>query len=373
MNRQANLLYLQNLRDLEVARVNLQKYHADYLEQNDYAVRRTKENTVFQKEAYFESEVSLSTWQPPQKPLFIPTAGRGFLFFSSTFLLLFFFFIFIALLFEGLDTLSKGDSVLVELSITFSIIFCIDPIIEIFSFVKRQINYNQEVSRTRNEVNIQNKRIREENIAIKQSNDEKAKNNIIVRRNNQLLKEQMDAEISRLLTLRQKHNTWYEAELGKLNTLISDFYNMNVLPNSTYHTWRGLAPVCYIYDVLSTTSELTLKDVLFSQQFEAGIQRLEAKMDTMIGQLGALVYETRCIKQNTDILIQQNEEMLTESSRNMNTLIEQNKKQVHSVQELEESMKRNEQYSLEAAQYASLSANYAKANAYFSLAEYLKN
>lgn len=189
----------------------------------------------------------------------------------------------------------------------------------------------------------------------------------------QTLKQQIDAEISRLLTLQQKHNAWYEAELRKLDTLISDFYNMNVLPNSTYHTWRGLAPVCYIYDVLSTTTELTLKDVLFSQQFEAGIQRLEAKMDTMIGQLGALVYETRCIKQNTDILIQQNEEMLIESSRNMNTLIEQNKKQVHSVQELEESIKRNEQYTLEAAQYATLSANYAKANAYFALAEYLKN
>lgn len=364
MNRQANLLYLQNLRDLEVAREKLKKIHADYLSKNVSAIRVTKDNAIFCIETPFEEELSFNTRKEPKKPVFLQ---KGRLLFTVSCCLLL-----SALFVAGICFLKNNTSVFNN-CIVLSLCFALYPVAKSLEYMSEINTFKSELSQFKTEVKNEKRRIQQQNSAIRQHNSEIAKNNVIIRQKNQTLKQQIDAEISRLLTLRQKHNAWYEAELGKLNTLISDFYNMNVLPNSTYHTWRGLAPVCYIYDVLSTTTELTLKDVLFSQQFEAGIQRLEAKMDTMIGQLGALVYETRCIKQNTDILIQQNEEMLIESSRNMNTLIEQNKKQVHSVQELEESIKRNEQYTLEAAQYASLSANYAKANAYFALAEYLKN
>lgn len=384
MNRRANLLYLQNLRDLEVAREKLKHYHSDYWYKNASKVQLIRKQTVFQCEEPYEEEVPLSVYKEPFKPSFDFSLDvlsvLGFIL-SCSLMILFLVVVihFGVLLNEKPGSFTSGDHFMLGIFCLFAFCFSIYPIIKIGSFIKEVCEFINDISkykkekiRLKIEVDEKNQQIRHQNADIQLRNAQKGKNNAIIRQNNQKLKDQAEAKIENLIEQRVRHTQWYNIELEKLDVLIADLYNMNVLPDSPYHTWRGLAPVCYIYNVLSTSTEFSLRDVLFSQQFESGVQRLEAKMDVMIGQLGSLVYETRCIKQNTDILIRQNEEMLEEESKNMQTLIEQNKKQVNSVQELEESMKRNEQYTLEAAQYASLSANYAKANAYFSLAEYLK-
>ena len=81
---------------------------------------------------------------------------------------------------------------------------------------------------------------------------------------------------------------------------------------------------------------------------EDGIRRLEANLDSIISNLETMVYETRCIRQNSERMIAQNSGM-------------------------PESLQRTGSNALLATQYAELSANYSKANVYFSLATYLKN
>lgn len=360
-------MYLENLRDLEVSREKLKRYHSDYLSTNDAKIQSIKQQTSFQREEMFERELPLAVWNKPSKPVFLLGWGRKICFGWCVFVVLFCSFLAVLISLTG-----ERESFLKAVMILAGVFYSIYPIIEIAGFIDKTIDYQSDLGRTKAENEQKNQKISQENSEIRRRNEERAARNEQIRKNNQLLQEKMNIAIGKLLDQRQNHIAWYNAELEKLNRLIADFYNMNILPDSPYRTWRGLGPVCYIYSVLSTGEEFSLRDVLFSQQYEAGVQRLESKMDVMIGQLSSLVYESRCIKENTARLIRQNEEMLEESARNMRTLIEQNEKSVHSVEELEASMKRNEKYTLEAAQYASLSANYAKANAYFSLAEYLK-
>ena len=138
-------------------------------------------------------------------------------------------------------------------------------------------------------------------------------------------------------------NAWFQAENKKVSDALRSFYSMNILPVQ----FRKLSAVCYIYDYMSTSQE-SLTTALFDQHMEDGIRRLEAKLSSIISRLETMVYETRCIRQNSERMMAQNNHML-------------------------ESLQRTESNTLQAAQYAELSANYSRANAYFSLATYLKS
>lgn len=151
------------------------------------------------------------------------------------------------------------------------------------------------------------------------------------------------AVLSELETSWNSRCAWYKQENQKLDNLLNDFYNMNILATQ----YRSLSAVCYIYDYMST-SQATLEDTLVHEHMEDGIRRLEEKLDCVISKIEDVVYETRCIRQNSEQMMVQNNHML-------------------------DSLQRAEENTLQAAQYAQLSANYNKANAYFSLATYLKN
>lgn len=154
---------------------------------------------------------------------------------------------------------------------------------------------------------------------------------------------QNEVILSKLEETWQPRNVWYQQEIGKRTNLLKAFYDMNIIPVQ----FRNVSAICYIYDYMSTSQE-SLTTALFDQHMEDGIRRLEAKLDSIISNLETMVYETRCIRQNSERMIAQNSGML-------------------------ESLQRTESNTLQAAQYAQLSANYSKANAYFSLATYLKN
>lgn len=135
---------------------------------------------------------------------------------------------------------------------------------------------------------------------------------------------------------------WYKQEFEKQDTLLKRFYDMNLIPAQ----FCTVSAVCWIYDYMAA-SEKSLTAALSEQLIEDGIRRLEAKLDTIISNLETIVYETRCIRENSERSIAQNSSML-------------------------DALRRTESNALVAAQYAELSANYSKANAYFSLATYLK-
>ena len=129
----------------------------------------------------------------------------------------------------------------------------------------------------------------------------------------------------------------------RVQELLSDFYGMNLIPNR-YRS--NLAAIYYIYDWMSSTQD-TLSDVLARTQFEEGIQRVEAKMDQVIGNLEDVLYETRCVGANLQTVISKNTKML-------------------------QYLQAAEQNTAAGAEYARLAANYSRANAFFAAANYLK-
>ena len=100
-----------------------------------------------------------------------------------------------------------------------------------------------------------------------------------------------------------------------------------------------------------STSQASYTDMLLNVKLEEGIQRLEQRLDVIISEVSDLIYETRCMRKDNEYMI--------------NQVIKQNKEMLQSLQ-------RSESNSVEAAQYAQLAVNYSAANAYFSLATYLK-
>lgn len=147
-----------------------------------------------------------------------------------------------------------------------------------------------------------------------------------------------------------QYEDWYQGELKKIEPILNDFYSMNIIPKR----FRNVSAMCYIYEYMSTSQE-SLSMALLDQHLEDGIRRIENKLNTIISDLTDLIYETRCLRQDSQ------------------QIIEQNKKNIDQNNHMLESLQRTEQNTLQAAQYAELSADYSKANAYFSLATYLKN
>ena len=137
----------------------------------------------------------------------------------------------------------------------------------------------------------------------------------------------------------------YKKEYNKLTSLLQSFYNMNIIPIQ----YRKLSAACYLYDFMSTSQE-SFQMALISNQIEEGIRRIEAKLDVITDLIREELYQTRLMRE--------------ENRRQVQQTIDQNNRMLKQLQSIESN-------TYEAAQYAELSANYNKANAYFSLARYL--
>ena len=177
--------------------------------------------------------------------------------------------------------------------------------------------YNQKVAR-----------IREENQKIQSSNNS------------------YEQKINSLKVQWAPRANWFSSEYSKINSLLNDFYSMNIIPVQ----YRNLASVIYLSDYMNSCEE-SFQMALLSTQIEEGIRRIERKLDAIASLLVQQIYETRCLRAENkvahDRMDKQNRQMLDRLS---------------SV----------EKYSSDAAKYAQLSSNYSKASAYFSLATYLK-
>lgn len=149
-----------------------------------------------------------------------------------------------------------------------------------------------------------------------------------------------------IIELQQKwtnRSNYLRKEYEKVNALLADNYNLNILANP----YRNLASVYYIYDYMSSSQE-TLRDTLIHEHMENGIQRILEKLDYIIDQNQEIIFQNR-------ILESQNREV-----------INQNKKMLNNLRNIESNTNIT-------AQYAEIAANYSGATAYFALADYLKN
>ncbi len=140
----------------------------------------------------------------------------------------------------------------------------------------------------------------------------------------------------------RKRSAYLKSEKSKVEALLQSYYGLNILANP----YRNLASVYYIYDYMSSCQD-SLKETLIHEHMENGIQRILEKLDDVIRSNEEMILRTRVLESHSKRIIEQNEELLKSAERmnESNDLIVEN---------------------------TALTANYSKANAYFSLANYLK-
>lgn len=173
------------------------------------------------------------------------------------------------------------------------------------------------------------------------------------RRNIKKAKKHNDTEITRIKEQEgvciqvkqqwQQRANYLMSELSKVNSLLKSNYSLNILANQ----YRNLASLYYIYDYMSSSQE-SLKDTLIHEHMENGIQRILQKLDYIIEQNQEIIFQNRIAEATNRKIIEQNEMML-------------------------KSLKQTEINTAAAAQYAEISVNYSKVNAFFNYANYLRN
>lgn len=83
-------------------------------------------------------------------------------------------------------------------------------------------------------------------------------------------------------------------EYEQVRRLLQQAYSLNVIPNQ----YRNLASIYYIYDYMSS-SQATLEETLMHEHMENGIQRILDKLDVIISQNEELILTARRIEANT--------------------------------------------------------------------------
>lgn len=296
------MLYLQNVRDLEVAKRKIRKIYE--LEENRY---RRSLNEIPPR---INAEIHHYDIKPALEAGVI----------SGIFGILIIGVGIISQL-KSMGPSLEGDVTTMMLIMFFGVLAIIPFFLSIFKLHR----YNRNYKKMKNEVDLFNWKSR-------------------------MQAEARDAEINSLT--KKINNEWkqkkelYLSEENKAEELLDKFYDMNIIPGR----YRFLAAVEYLYDFMST-SQASYTDMLLNVKLEEGIQRLEQRLDVIISEVSDLIYETRCMRKDNEYMI--------------NQVIKQNKEMLQSLQ-------RSESNSVEAAQYAQLAVNYSAANAYFSLATYLK-
>lgn len=277
------LLYMMNVRDLEVTKRCIQE------------IKKKEESQTIKK---VKNILATEYWEEPKKPS--PGHPAGAWICALIFLPL------------GIFLLSKHrywsyggfDSLLNSLYEFLGVIFIGASIISFIMAISFSI---RKVSIMRN-YSAECRKTDEHNKAEKAKEPEKNRQADIIR------------------TEWNDREAYFEGETKKAEDLLADFYSMNILPTQ----YRNLASACYIYDYMSSSNE-TLESTLIHEHMENGIQRIEAKLDKIIYQLQELVYETRCIQQ--------------ENQKFHNQMAEQNRRMLKSLKQTESNTLEAAQYS----------------------------
>ncbi len=301
MDRNALLVYLHDLRDLEVAKYQIEKKLRKFISLKNTVVQNLQNQIeMVKKENY---------WERPEQPekIFLFMFGCGvFLIFGG------FFFKWL-----GIPLLDKICMVIgVICSIMFGWLH--------FSEYREYRNAVREVEQHN------------------QQEMERLTNVVpgIVKEKRKIQQKNMSGNLPTEQHLKE--------ELEKVKTLLQEAYALNILASA----YRNVASVYYIYEYMST-SQASLEETLIHEHMENGIKRIESKLDMIIEQNEELIFSMRQVEANTERTVEQTKEMLSVLQKNL------------------ESQQRTEQSTLEATQYAAISANYSKTTAFFAMADYL--
>lgn len=252
INRNALLLYLRDLRDLEIA--------------------KKKISALYSKEKkYMESE--LVGMQIPDLKIedMVPDYSSGFMMFGIGVVMTLFF---------GWLTLEMGkDFFTIIFKLFFgglTVIGILVAIIAVFWSISDAI----EISKANKEAKKHNK-------------EEKAR----VERNAGRAAQTEREYVQKLSHLSSEYN--------KADSLLTAYYNQNLLPKQ----YRNLASLIYIYDYMSTSQE-SFSDTLIHEHMENGIQKILSRLDYIIQQNEYMIFNQHRIEAQNKNMISQNESML---------------------------------------------------------------
>lgn len=314
MNRDALLIYLHDLRDLEAA-----KYQIEKMRRNNLAANKSATGKI-------QSEINaINTANYMEKPDFssVSDAIIGGL----------------IIIIVGLAIAAVGGALIVailaalfhihyKITIPIILVLClIFLIVMIWYMVSSCLEY----IRDRRKVKEHNKREKERLKLIAPSSSAEK---------NKLKQEIMAKGYSKEQQLKK--------ESQKVSSLLEEAYSLNILAKP----YRNLPSVYYIYEYMST-SQASLEETFMHEHMENGFKRIEKKLDIIIEQNEEIIFTTRQIEANTGRTVEQTTEMLNTLQKGL------------------ESQQRTEQNALEAAQYASICATYSRTTAFFSTANYL--
>ena len=308
MNRNVLLVYLRDLRDLEVV-----KYKLNSMYQQEWTQHKREAANIEADIAKLEEQ---DIWTVPEKE----SADGIFAFFLM--MLIFSIILFVAFIILSIkDPLEEGSGVFLGIALVCLSVF------GFFTYILApNKGYKEEVAKV-NEHNERERKRFDDN-----AESVRKKRNLLIQK-----KQEMN-----------QRSDYLRAEYNKATEMLTTSYNVDILPSP----YRNLQSVYYIYDYMST-SQSTLEETLFHEHMENGIQRILEKLDTIIAQNEEIIFQNRQIEANT-----------REISDNTIRVLENGQRAL-------ESLERTEQNTLEAAQTAQIAANYSEINAFFSAANYL--
>ena len=309
MNRDAMVIYLRDVRDLEVARYQLDQMH-------------DKEKRAAEREIAALRRVKEKRQEEPHEPMGrMPGFGVACLVLALVAArVAVFCFSGFRELFVGLDNWlsSLGSLIPLALALAFALAAITLIFFSIGFFSDDKESYQEELAQVR---------------AHNQEVDAAAA--------------ERQRQIDDATAAWSARSKYLRDESAKAGDLLERYYALNVLPSQ----YRSLIPVCYIYEYMST-SQATLEDTLMHEHMENGFERLEEKLDEVIAVVEEQVYETRCLR--------------AENREQAQRLAAQNQLQLKLLE-------RTEQNTADAARYAQLAECNTAACAYFELAAYLKD
>lgn len=258
------LLYMMNVRDLEVTKSCIQK-----IKIREKSIIDKKINNILIRRPSYKEE-------PSDNVSHVGTSGILLLVLGLLILVL-----------DWLLSVISGD--LTKFSKGVAAFFGIVGLFMLLFGYLRRLKYKvlmEEWEDECAEINAYNRAVKEKRLEIE--------------RQAKPLREQWEA-VSRYL----------DGEIQKTDSLLTDLYSMNILPKNFRH---DLAAVCYIYDYISSSNE-SWENALHHAHIEDGIRRIEAKLDEIIDLLQTYIYETRCMRRENqtfhDQLKNQNQRMLS--------------------------------------------------------------
>lgn len=97
---------------------------------------------------------------------------------------------------------------------------------------------------------------------------------------------------------------YLESEYNKVNSLLTSYYNQNILASQ----YRNLPALIYIYDYMSTSQE-SFRDTLIHEHMENGIRKILDRLDTIISQNEAIIFNQHRLEAQNNKMVYQNEEI----------------------------------------------------------------